>query len=193
MSCQRAMSPWNLLPQPSPLLAHLYSYFPSSSDPAPAPPPPILLLLLLQCWQAGRLLIGQQQKPVPTRDESSKVGILFSVKCPKKFFLKYLFKIKWLDLFIFGIILLLHGLCTVAHPWLAWRVVGGWPQCKLAPLSGGCTDSGVYTWSPSNPVQQYTSLLGAQVIPSNRSCTHVPGTQWTKQTNIDACLKTKMA
>ena len=110
MSCQRAMSPAFSSLCPPPLQAHLYSYFSSSSDPAPAPPPPILLLL--QCWQAGRLLIGQQQKPVPTRDESSKVEILFSVKCPKKFFLKYLFAIKWLDLFIFGIILLLPRLCT---------------------------------------------------------------------------------
>ena len=84
-------------PLPSPptallLLAHLYSYFSSSSDPSPAPPPPILLLL--QCWQAGRLLIGQQQKPVPTRDESSKVENLSSVKCPDEFFSKYLFAIK---------------------------------------------------------------------------------------------------
>ena len=85
--CPLPSPPSALLPLPSSLLAHLYSYFSSSSDPAPAPPPPILLLLLLQCWQAGRLLIGQQQKPVPTRDESSKVGILFSVKCPENSFL----------------------------------------------------------------------------------------------------------
>ena len=84
---------------------------------------------------------------------------------------------------------------SCAHPCLAWRVGGGWPQCELAAL---CRVYGLppslYTWSPSpTSVQQYTSLLGAQVIPSNRSCTHVPGTQWTKQTNIDACFKTNIA
>ena len=75
-------SPPSALPLPSPdLLILLLLPCPSSSY---SPPPP---LLLLQCWQAGRLLIGQQQKPVPTRDESSKVGILFSVKCPENSFL----------------------------------------------------------------------------------------------------------
>ena len=138
----------------------------------PLPPPPPTVLAACR-----RTAIGQHQEPVLTRDGCSWIKIWKFSNEPRDNNIV-------LSRNVLSVLSIAHlatflPVTSCAHPCLAWRVGGGWPQCELAAL---CRVYGLppslYTWSPSpTSVQQYTSLLGAQVIPpSMRSCTLVPGT-----------------